>query len=213
LQRLVTRPRYPQMRAAAANRETIAFLKTTECQVVAEIGVAEGHTSQAIAQWLDGCGELHLFDFGDRVAQVEARLRGQGIHNVVVHANSERSMDSYNWSLMRLLQANEQPILDYVFLDGAHVWTLDALAFLLVDRLLKPGGYIDFDDYEWSLAISSTLAPAVFPATRRMYTDEQIAAKQVKLIVDLLVRRDPRYEEVVANKVFRKRDAASMTPR
>ena len=39
------------------------------------------------------------------------------------------------------------PIFDYVFIDGAHTWMLDALAFLLVDRLLRVGGYVDFDDY------------------------------------------------------------------
>ena len=40
-----------------------------------------------------------------------------------------------------------------------------------------------------------------------MATEQQIDRQQVALVVDLLVRRDPRYHEMVANKIFRK-DAA-----
>ena len=46
--------------------------------------------------------------------------------------------------------------------------------------------------------------PEVFPDVRRLYSDEQIAQPQVALVVELLVRRDPRYRELVADKVFQK---------
>jgi hypothetical protein len=124
-----------------------------------------------------------------------------------VHANSRKVLDSYNWSLMKLLRDGAAGRFDYVFIDGAHTWALDALAFLLVDRLLAPGGYVDFDDYTWTLAHSPSMSPEAFPPTDRLYTREQIEARQVALVVDLLVRSDPRYEEVVENKVFRKREA------
>jgi hypothetical protein len=61
---------------------------------------------------------------------------------------------------------------------------LRPLTFFLVDRLLEVGGYIDFDDYNWSLAISPTLAPDKFPRTLEMYTSEQIEDRQVKRVVD-----------------------------
>jgi len=91
-----------------------------------------------------------------------------------------------------------------VFLDGAHTWAHDALAFFLADRLLRPGGHIDFDDFDWSLARSPTLRPSVFPRTAEDFTEEQIECRQVESILDLLVRRDARYVEVVPNKIFRK---------
>jgi hypothetical protein len=47
--------------------------------------------------------------------------------------------------------------------------------------------------------------PGAFPEIAALYTDEQITTPQVALVVDLLVRRDERYEQVVADKVFRKR--------
>lgn len=187
-----------------ANEATVAFFGQTDCLVYAEVGVYEGETALRIAEGLAGTGEIHLFDFDDRVAAAAERLRDAGHRHVVSHSNSRRLLDSYNWSLMEVLAKHEQPVFDYVFIDGAHTWGLDALAFLLVDRLLRDGGYVDFDDYGWSLRHSPSMNPEAFPDVARLYTEEQIDRPQVALVVDLLVRRDPRYTEVVPNKIFRK---------
>lgn len=189
------------------NAQTVDFFKASGCRTFAEIGIYKGDTSLKIAEHLGGEGEIHLFDFEDNVAPVVSALGAAGHVNVVGHGNSRKLMDSYNWSLMELLREHPEPFLDYVFLDGAHTWALDALAFLLLDRLLVDGGYLDFDDYWWTAARSPTMNPAAFPATSKLYPEEQIAARQVALVVDLLVRRDPRYVEVVENKIFRKRSS------
>jgi predicted O-methyltransferase YrrM len=186
------------------NLQTVEFFAATGCRRYAEIGVYRGDTTMRIAELVSGGGELHLFDFEDRLVPVVERLGAAGYTNVVAHANSRRLMDSYNWSLMELLAEHREPVFDYVFLDGAHTWALDALAFLLIDRLLAPGGYVDFDDYPWTIARSPSMGPDVFPDVRRLYTDEQIERPQVALVVDLLVRRDSAYTEVIADKVFQK---------
>ena len=190
------------------NERTVAFFAETGCRRYAEVGVYKGHTALSIAALLGGEGEIHLFDYEDRVTDVAARLHAAGHANVVAHANSRRLMDSYNWSLMRVLAEHGGPIYDYVFIDGAHTWAHDALAFFLADRLLVPGGYLDFDDYHWSLRESPSMNPQAFPDVERLYSDEQIDARQVALIVDLLVRPHGGYEELVPNKIFRKREAA-----
>lgn len=186
------------------NARTLEFLKATHCRTVAEIGVGRGVTSEAILTWLAGRGVLHLFDFDDRLSRVAARLHDKRLTNFVSHANSHRTLDSYNWSLVKLLEKNPAPMLEYVYLDGAHTWAVDALAFLLLDRLLKPGGYMDFDDYHWTIERSPTVNPRVFPRIRELYTEEQMRTPQVASIVELLVRRSGRYDEVVPNKIFRK---------
>jgi predicted O-methyltransferase YrrM len=186
------------------NEATVDLVRSTGARVVAEIGIYEGATSAAIAAVLaERDGELHLFDFEDRVPTVAQRLTASGCR-VVQHGNSRKIMDSYNWSLGRLLGEPDPPRFDYVFIDGAHLWGLDALTFFLADRLLGVGGHIDFDDYDWSLATSATMNPKVLPVTAAIHTDEQIKAPQVALVVDRLVRTDPRYVEVVPNKAFRK---------
>jgi len=70
--------------------------------------------------------------------------------------------------------------------------------------MLKVGGHIDFDDYHWTLGKSPALRPERFPLTGKMFTREQIDTEQVKMIVELLVRRSGRYDEVVENKIFKK---------
>jgi predicted O-methyltransferase YrrM len=197
---------YPRgdLNVRAANAETVEFFAASGCRRYAELGVYHGDTALAIAASLGGEGELHLFDFEDRVELVANRLRQAGHDNVYAHPNTRRLMDSYNWSLMRLLAEYREPVFDYAFVDGAHTWAHDALAFCLVDRLLLPGGYLDFDDYRWTLRDSPSMNPEAFPEVEELYTDDQIDAAQVALIVDLLVKRDPRYEEVVPNKIFRK---------
>jgi len=168
--------------------------------VVAEIGIGIGATTRELARILDDGGELHLYDFHAKLADVMGDLEGLGYDHVVAFGNTTKYWDSYNWSLMKQVQAHDTPIYDYIYLDGAHTFHHDALAFVLCDRLLKPGGHIDFDDYFWSLSRSKWMAD-----TRHDYlTEEQIDAQQVKVVIETLVRTDPRYEEVVANKVFRK---------
>lgn len=199
------RAEYPDECAVdRANEVTLDFVRQTNARCIAEVGIYQGYTSAELARNLNGLGELHLFDFEERVQAVTAQLRAQGFSNVVPHGNTHKSFDSYNWSLMQMLRQHDQPVFDYVYLDGAHTWPVDALAFFLLDRLLKVGGHLDFDDYTWSLEKSPTLNPEVFPATKRLFTLEQIREQHVRLIIELLVRRDARYAEVVPNKIFRK---------
>jgi predicted O-methyltransferase YrrM len=199
------RANYPRaLRVYGHDEVTIDFIKSTECRHIAEFGIFEGYTSLEFARFLNNRGELHLFDYQDRVDAVQKKLAEAGFRNVRTFGCSYKLMDSYNWSLAKLLEESSGPIYDYAFLDGAHTWAVDALNMLLADRLLKVGGYMDFDDYNWSLRKSPSMNPKKFPLTKKMFTEEQIDAKQVKMIVDILVRKDTRYREVVPNKIFQK---------
>jgi predicted O-methyltransferase YrrM len=196
---------YPKSLAvAAANAVTVEFVRQSGCSRIAEIGAYHGDTSVEFAKYLNGNGELHIFDRAEYVEHTLRRLREAGHTNVRGFSSSGRLLDSYNWTLGRLLAEHRGPIYDYVFLDGAHTWAIDGFAALLADRLLKVGGHLDFDDYHWNLVGSPCLNPRVFPLTARLYTDEQMEAFQVQMIVDVLIRPDPRYKEVVANKIFQK---------
>ncbi len=173
--------------------------------VLAEIGIDYGATSSALAAFLGNEGELHLYDYESKTGKIVADLAVAGYTNVRGFGCSEKTLDSYNWQLMQVLKDNPRPIYDYVFLDGAHTWAHDALAFCLIDKLLKPGGFIHFDDYAWTIAASPTVNPTVKPHMAGLYTAEQMSTPQVALVVELLVRRDPRYEEVVRDAIFVKR--------
>jgi hypothetical protein len=200
------RPIYPtRVAVSGPNIKTVSFLGSLQPQpmCVGEIGIYRGDTSRAIADLLGSDGELHLFDFESTVDRVVHDLSDASCR-IIPHGNSAKLLDSYIWPLMRMLEEHDQPVFDYVFIDGAHTWHHDGFAFLLVDRLLKTGGYVDFDDYSWTLESSPSLNPTTFPATGDWYTPEQIGTAQVRKVVELLVRRDDRYAEVVEDKVFRK---------
>ena len=188
----------------SANSETVSFARSTDARMIAEIGIYQGHTSMEFAKYLDGAGELHLFDYADRVETARRKIAAAGFENVKTYGSSYKLLDSYNWSLAKLIEQHGKPIYDYIFLDGAHTFAIDALTFFLADKLLKVGGHIDFDDYDWTLGGSPSLRPERFSLTGKMFTREQIDAKQVEMIVELLVRRSGRYSEVVENKIFRK---------
>ena len=45
-----------------------------------------------------------------------------------------------------------EPVYDFVYLDGAKHWTIDGLAVVLVEKLLRPGGWLLMDDLGWTYA-------------------------------------------------------------
>jgi len=189
-----------------ANRRTVAFVRDhPHVRDVAEIGVYRCDTARELLPIVrERGGTLHLFDYEDVLLTARAELGGK---NVEYHPNSRRSMDSYCWSLARLVARKRSwspDLLDYAYIDGAHVFAIDALAFVLVDRLLRPGGFVDFDDYRWTIRSSPTHNPLVFPEITHQYTWEQRRVRQVRMVVELLVRPHPGYDEVVRNKVFQK---------
>ena len=169
----------------------------------AEFGVWKGATTGQLARFLDNKGELHLFDYDDTVGELKEKLEQAAFTNVTAWGNSYRYLDLYNWNLRQILENHPHLRFDYIFLDGAHTWAVDALSFLLCDLLLRVGGYFHFDNYGWRLR-GSSLDPKRVPATAELYTDAQIDDFQVRAIVDLLVRRSGRYREVVRNCLFQK---------
>jgi Methyltransferase domain len=169
----------------------------------AEFGVWKGATTGQLAKFLDHKGELHLFDYEDTVTELKNKLAGANFTNITAWGSSYRHLDSYNWNLRLILEHHRNLRFDYIFLDGAHTWAVDALTFMLCDLVLNVGGYIDFDDYGWRLR-GSSLDPQRVPVTAELYTDAQIDDFQVKAIVDLLVRSRGTYREIVKNRLFQK---------
>ncbi|MGP1395734.1 MAG: class I SAM-dependent methyltransferase [Inquilinaceae bacterium] len=95
---------------------------------------------------------------------------------------------SYNWRLRCFLKMHPQPVFDLIFIDGAHTFETDALAFILSERLLRPGGWFIFDDINWS--VSSSLTARIGHGDVSLLEDE-IEARQVRDVIDLMVRDHP----------------------
>jgi predicted O-methyltransferase YrrM len=92
---------------------------------------------------------------------------------------------SYNWRLMKLIEAQEKTF-DLCYLDGGHDWYNTGLAFFLVDKVLRPGGWIIFDDLDW------TMEHLDAPWALRKPEEERITP-QVRKVWELLVQPHPNY--------------------
>ncbi len=93
---------------------------------------------------------------------------------------------------MKLLENDVTPRFDLCFIDGAHSWFVDGFAFFLVDRLLVKGGWIVFDDLNWTYSTSPSLQNT--KRVKNMPKDERTIA-QVKQVYELLVKTHPNYGE------------------
>ena len=98
---------------------------------------------------------------------------------------------SYVWRLMKMLEEDPTPRFDLVYIDGAHDWATDGFAFFLADKLLRPGGWMVFDDLPWTYANSPALSH--LPWVHKM-PEEERTTPQVQRIFDLLVKTHPSYD-------------------
>jgi predicted O-methyltransferase YrrM len=92
---------------------------------------------------------------------------------------------SYNWRLMKLIEAQERTF-DLCYLDGGHDWYNTGLAFFLVDKLLRPGGWIIFDDLDWTMEHIEAQWALRKP-------EEERITPQVRKVWELLVKTHPQY--------------------
>ena len=96
-----------------------------------------------------------------------------------------------NWKLMEWLEADERPEFDFIYIDGPHTWNEAGFQFFLTDRLLRPGGWLLFDDIRYYTVEKSADRDAAW--TRRMSRRERETC-QVGKVWDLLVTRHAGYD-------------------
>ncbi|MEK0083892.1 class I SAM-dependent methyltransferase [Benzoatithermus flavus] len=175
----------------ANGRILYEFIRRHELRRVLELGVCHGvsacYAAAAVASL--GGGRVVAIDRLEVAAYRPGILdfsRELGFESIIVPF-FERA--TYNWRLRDFLRLEPRPVFDLVFLDGAHTWEPDSLAFLLSEKLLRPGGWWILDDLNWSIGTSPT-ARRVAPGQITLAADE-IEALQVRDVIDLVVRPHP----------------------
>jgi len=181
----------PLMSLYQANRLT-AFMAEHAVQNVLELGFAHGvstcYMAAALARF--GSGSIVTIDLES------ARQREPNIEELLARVGQSGRVTvyfeptSYTWRLMKFLEEERRPAFDLCYIDGAHNWFVDGFAFFLVHLLLKPGGWIIFDDLDWTYATSPSLAHT--ERVRRMPEDER-TTPQVRKVYELLVKSHPQY--------------------
>jgi len=167
-----------------------------------ELGFAHGASSCYIAAALDERGAGHLTSVDLIKAQewqdptIEDLLEQTQLQDYVT---VKRENTGYTWFLKKEIERQTSnnictPCYDFCFLDGAKNWTIDSTTFFLVDKLLKPGGWIVFDDLQWTyeskLKEGKTKTDGV--SMLEMGHDE-LNQPHIELIFQLLVMQHPDY--------------------
>ncbi len=190
VQKIVGNTPHMTLHQATAMSELI---ETYDINDILELGFAHGVSTAYMASALGrknskgGMTSIDLLHSKVRTPNVETLLQKVG---QVERVNVFFEPTSYTWKLMKMLEEDPEPRFDLCYLDGAHNWYVDGFAFFLVDRLLRPGGWIVFDDMNWTYAGSPTNRNT--EKVRQMPEEERITP-QVKKVYDLLVKTHPNY--------------------
>jgi predicted O-methyltransferase YrrM len=170
-----------------------SFIFENEINDILELGFCHGVSTCYFAAILDTQGKGHITTIDlesakDEKPNIETLLNDLKLKNYVTIYYEPTT---YLWRLMKMLEEKPVPRFDFCYIDGAHNWATDGFAFLLVDKLLKPGGWIAFDDLEWSYAASPSLKKT--PEVMSMPEDERIVP-QIRKVYELLVKPHPDYD-------------------
>ena len=180
----------PHMTAKQA-RTVYDFLVENGSTRVLELGFAHGVSTCIFAAAMEETGghvtTIDRVSARDREPNIWELLERTGLTGRVTVVFEDTS---YTWALMRYLEQTPMPRFDFVYVDGAHLWDVDGFAFSLVDQLLEPGGWILFDDLDWSLARSPSMSQ--LPQVRALPKIQQ-QTSQVRKVFELLVMRHPGY--------------------
>jgi predicted O-methyltransferase YrrM len=186
--------------------ELYDFIITEKPNRILELGFAHGVSACVMAAALDEVHQRGLIDTIDsipaknwqnKVISIEDLSSKLGLSKYI---NIYREAKSYNWWLKKELEnkRNNPRWLDYdfVFIDGSHNWTIDGFAFFLVEKLLRPGGWILFDDlgYSYSQMINIDGRRETAGVSHYDMSQDEIDAKSVGLIFELLVKEHERFE-------------------
>lgn len=155
-----------------------------------ELGTGFGATAVVIAAALEEIGEgtiVTVDRFRHQPVNVGTLLGHVNLPDTLVEIVAEPL--GYNWWLAdRLIRKSENRSFDLCFLDGAHEFEIDALAFVLASHMLKRGGMFVLDDLNFHLRQVPDWHKAFGDRSAR-----ELDTAQVKLVWDLLVTKSQAF--------------------
>ncbi len=147
-----------------------AFIRLTRPKIVAETGFNAGHSACVIMRAMEtyGGGVLLSYDIGQHdVMQKGAEIvksRYENFH--LVQGDTKQTLAT---SLALTLSSNNDATLDLAIVDGGHDVETARHDLMVLESVLKPGGYLWLDDFENAncIAVGVNLVGREFAASRK----------------------------------------------
>jgi predicted O-methyltransferase YrrM len=177
-------------------------IRATRPAEALELGTAHGTGAAYMAAALadNGAGALPTVDFAGAAYDPapEDVLARAGVADRVTVV---REFSSYTWWLKEQVAArsdahgNVEPRFDFVYLDGAKNWTIDGLAVVLVEKLLRPGGWLLMDDLDWTYA-DDPGREATDGVVHRELSEPERTQPHLRAVFELIVAQHPSFTEL-----------------
>jgi len=188
---------------APDGRRIYDHIRRTKPDQVLELGTAHGVSAVYIAAALEanGKGSVTTVDFADASytdpTPEELAERAGLTHRIEI----VRRYSSYTWFLKEKISeqtdgaGNCEPLYDFCFLDGCKNWTIDGLAVFLIEKLLRPGGWLLMDDLSWSFGDQGSRdgRESCDGITNRSLSSEELAEPHLMAVFELLVKQHPAF--------------------
>jgi predicted O-methyltransferase YrrM len=177
------------------------FIIMTKPETILELGTGIGTSACYMAAALDenGTGNIVSIDSNEELPAWVNKTFDLVNPELKKYFTSIIQPSGYNYELMKMLQNNLteygfNPVFDFCFIDGAHTWQEDGFAFSLTYHLLKPGGWILFDDLTWTMAQSAEAQKHIHEK-KQIIPEEIQSTPQMLKVWELLVLRHPGFIE------------------
>jgi predicted O-methyltransferase YrrM len=188
----------------ALGRRVYDHIVSTRPERVLELGSAHGVSAAYVAAALEANGKGHLttVDHAGAVFDPSPQevLNRAGLeHRVtIVHAHS-----SYNWFLKQEVErasdaaGNCEPRYDFCYLDGSKNFNIDGLAVVLVEKLLRPGGWLLMDDLDWTYEHNPAILPAGDGNPLGPLSESERTEPHLRAVFELIVKQHPSFTRFV----------------
>lgn len=169
-----------------------------------ELGAAHGVSAAYIAAALEanGAGELTTVDHSGAAfdpSPEDVLARAGLAHRVTI----VRAHSSYNWFLKEQIEAasdrlgNCEPIYDFCYLDGSKNWNVDGLAVVLIEKLLRPDGWLLMDDLEWTYESNPWIVPSGDGLPLGPISESERTQPHLLSVFELLVKQHPSFTHFI----------------
>lgn len=185
-------------------RRVYDHIRGTRPEQALELGTAHGVSAAYIGAALEanGSGHLTTVDHGGAAydpTPEDVLVRAGLAHRVTI----VRGHSSYNWFLKQQIErasdsaGNCSPRYDFCYLDGSKNWNIDGLAVVLIEKLLRAGGWLLMDDLEWTYRDNRWIEPHEDGRPLGPMSDSERTEPHLLAVFELIVKQHPSFTRFI----------------